>query len=72
MLEHLYVCFVDVLHVVFSRPASQHAPRGLQYIIDKEKGWRETTTGWEQSAQTLVTAVTFHEPESRQQGKVSL
>lgn len=37
LLEHLYVCFVDVLHLVSSRPASQHAPRDLQYIIDKEK-----------------------------------
>lgn len=35
--EHPYVRFVDVLHVLFRPPPSQHALRGLQYIIDKEK-----------------------------------
>lgn len=43
--EHLNVRFVDVFYVLFRLSLSQHALRGLQYVIDKEKAWRETTTG---------------------------
>lgn len=46
-LEHLNVRFVDVFYVLFRLSPSQHALRGLQCVIDKEKAWRETTTGSE-------------------------
>lgn len=47
MLGHLYVRFVDVLHVLDVPYPSMHR-EVCSILLTKKKIWRETTTGWEQ------------------------
>lgn len=64
-LEYLNVRFVDVPYVRFRLLLSQHALRGLQYIIDKEKkqGERNNNRAGTE-AHARVIARTLHDPSA--------